>query len=71
MLCCCLCVTIAIAVVIAIVGSGSGCSCYCCGVPVALGGKDALAILLIADVLMLIEDCFEEGNKQTRRVSRL
>ena len=37
------------------------CSCCCCsGVPVALGAKDVLAILLIAGVLtllMMIKDC--------------
>ena len=38
---------------------------------VALGGKDVLAMLLIADVsplLILIMDCFEERNKQIQRV---
>ena len=44
----------------AIVGSCSGCSCCCHNVPVALGGKDKLAMLLIEDVLTLLmmpKDC--------------
>jgi len=45
------------AIAIAIVNSCTGCSC--CGVPVALGGKDVLAMLFIADVstlLLMIKD---------------
>ena len=56
LLCCCLRVTITI--VIAIVGSRSGCS-YC-GLPVTLGGKNVLAMLLIENVstlLMILKDC--------------
>ena len=45
----------------AIVRSRPCCSCcYCCGDPVALGAKDVLAMLLIADVLtslLMINDC--------------
>ena len=56
---CCLRVTIAI--VTAIAGSRSSCNCCCCcGVPVTLGGKNVLAILLIEDVsslLMMLKDC--------------
>ena len=45
--------------VIVIVGSRPCCS-YCCGVLVALGAKDVLAMLLTADVLtllLMIKDC--------------
>ena len=53
---CCLYVTIATPT---IVESCSSCSC-CCGVPVVLGAKDVLAMLLIADVsalLMMLKGC--------------
>ena len=57
LLCCCLCVAIGIAITIV----GLRCSCCSCRVPVELGGKNVVAMLLIADVLtllMLIMDCW-------------
>ena len=52
-------------VMIDIVGSCSGCSHCCCGALVALGGKNVLTMLLIADVstlLLVIKNCW---RKQT------